>query len=83
MNTQKWRQVEFKCIFTNFLDDLIEEDKSFYEGLVNVPSLNATIPYLQPENYEEFDVDHASIYTSQWSAPKFHEPVAANDEFYQ
>ena len=40
-----------------------EEDEAFYEGLVNVPSINATIPYLQPKNYE-FDVDHAFVYTS-------------------
>ena len=48
-----------------------EEDEAFYEGFVNVPSVNTTIPYPQPENYE-FDVDHASVYISLWSAPKFH-----------
>ena len=59
-----WVQMHFHQLSWWSYRDHNEEDKAFYEGLINIPSVNATIPYLQPENYEEFNVDHASVYTS-------------------
>ena len=58
-----WVQMPFHQFSWWSYKDHNEEDEAFYEGLVNVPSINATIPYPQPKNYEEFVVDHASVYT--------------------
>ena len=59
-----WLQKHFHQLSWWSYKDHNKEDEAFYEGLVNVPSVNATIPYPQHKNYEDFDVDHAFFYTS-------------------
>lgn len=59
------------------------EDEASYWHPAIVPSGYATTPCPRLENYEEYDAHHVSPYISYWYAPRFHELVVADDEFYR